>query len=112
MVRGESNWVMEFPWLSKRVMFRTVLASVCWLEELFKELPRLTVSKVVLAWLLKLGGTKRNPTPPSVGSVSSTNPVEVRLEGKKTVKGELLKKGEVVDLWRDELIDKELLSEF
>jgi hypothetical protein len=54
------------PWPSKRVMFRTVLASTC----RFKEEPvahSYEVTKVVLAWLLKLGGTKRAPTTPSPG---------------------------------------------
>ena len=110
MVRGESNWVMELPWSSKSVMFRTVLTNTCGFEEFVKIVPVYSVIKVVLVWLLKLGGTKSAPTDPSPGMPDSSIrvPLEVRLEGEimVTIKVRLAEGEEVAD----ELIDGDLLS--
>ena len=67
--------------MSKRVMFREALTSTCRSEELLK--PLYVVIRVVLAKLLRFGGTKRLPTTslPPKGSGSRTNSSVVRSEG-------------------------------
>ena len=71
-------------------MFRTALASTCSLDELPTALPAKEVTRVVFAWLLKLGGRKRAPTAtpdwfPLERSWSSTNPLELGSEGEITL---------------------------
>ena len=80
MVSGESSWVMARPSESVKVISTTVPPS-CWPDEMPDSLllPEVTL-RVVLAWLLKLGGTKRLPTTSPSGDLgSSTIPLEVRL---------------------------------
>ena len=106
MVSGESKRVIENPWPSKRVMLRTALARFCWLGIVLVK----DVIKVVLASLLRLGGTNRAPTtPPLRESESSTKTLGLTLEGKEMV----ATKGGLNERWTrkaDELIDGKLLS--